>query len=80
MFANYPNLNAALEAGRPAGADLYRFEDGTYEWLTQLDADELASYGDYEFELVELTTFAGTLPTNPPAHVDTSEWDDPDNG
>lgn len=103
---------------------------GWYEWLTELDLDELDSYGfEDEFELIEtsavipldlalalvaaqvitqhpdpveharaadvlralegggsVTTaldaaqFSGTLPTNPPAFVDSSLWEDPDNG
>lgn len=65
-----------------AGELLVRFvDDGvrTYHWATQLDVDEYESYG-LDFDLIELTQYSGTLPTNPPAHVDSSQWDDRDNG
>lgn len=59
---------------------------GWYEWQTDADLDEAGAYGydDDEYELVELesdeTQFSGTLPTNPPAFVDSSTFDDRDNG
>lgn len=69
-----------------AGDLLVRFvhADGsrTYSWLTAVDVDEYALYdsGDFDFEVIELTQYSGTLPSNPPAHVDSSQWDDRDNG
>lgn len=66
----------ARVAGQPEGNDawlLVRFSDGdVYQWLTNLDIDELLSYGVDGFEIVE--------DDDRPAFVDTSDWDDRDNG
>lgn len=80
-------------ANRPEGDyQLARFDvDGvvSFEWLTDVDVDELGVYGyDDDFELVsegeesDEAQFACWFvdSSDRPAFVDTSEWDDRDNG
>lgn len=64
-------------------------KSGWYEWQTDADLDEIGVYGyDDDFEVVELTDeemsettrFSGTLPINPLPFVDSSQWEDRDNG
>lgn len=82
----YPTVDEALAVpvAEREGEYLVRWvKSGWYEWQTDADLDEAGAYGfEDEFELVELETtqFSGTLPTNPPAFVDSSTFDDRDNG
>lgn len=91
-MTTYPTVEAALAepVERRTGEYLVlHVKSGWCEWMTDADLDEVGAYGfEDEYELVELTSeetaqdtqFSGTLPANPPAFVDSSTFDDPDNG
>lgn len=101
MTTTYPTIDEALAVpatDRPGPLLVRYVKMGNYEWLTDLDVDEMLSYGyDDEFELVDVEEdasanaddayagmrWSGRIPENMrsmPPLVDTSEWDDPDNG
>lgn len=68
------------------GDVLIRFVNGddvlTYQWVTELDIQEMLSYGDDDFDVImDYTTQVHSASSeNVPAFVDSSEWDDRDNG
>jgi hypothetical protein len=83
----FPTQAAALaqSAGQREGDVLLRFVDEgvrTYQWVTSLDVEEMISYGNDDFVIViDNTTLVHSASSeNVPAFVDSSQWDDPDNG
>lgn len=91
MSISYPTREAALlvPVTEREGELLARFDVDdavSFEWLTDADVEELGLYGyDDDFTLVNVDDepqFAGWFVdgSDRPAHVDTSDWDDRDNG
>lgn len=79
-------LALAEEVTEREGNILVRFVDGdvrSYQWVTSVDVDELLSYGYDDFEIVidgDVTVVYSASSPDVPAHVDSSQWDDRDNG
>jgi hypothetical protein len=83
----FPTQAAALAqaADQREGDVLLRFVDEgvrTYQWVTSLDVEEMISYGNDDFVIVidNTTLVYSASSENIPAFVDSSKFDDRDNG
>lgn len=79
-------LALAQAADQREGDLLLHFVDDngarTYQWATAVDVDEMLLYGHDDFEVVldNTTVVHSASSENVPAFVDSSLWDDRDNG